>query len=133
MSSQRKNSSLSTVLALYNNMLGGALLSFPILFRDAGLISSTIITVVSCVISYFTCRIYVMHNKKDEKTVEQSIRRILGRKGEKAFRFITGSYIVFLNIIYLELIVDQLYSAIYYFYDMQGQADHIATKDDLTF
>jgi amino acid permease len=60
-----KNSSLSTVLALYNNMLGGALLSFPILFRDAGLISSTIITVVSCLISYFTCRIYVMHNRKD--------------------------------------------------------------------
>lgn len=45
------------------------------------------------------------------------------------FRFITGCYIVFLNIIYLDLIVDQLYSSIYYFYDMNGDADHIAHKD----
>ena len=60
---EKKMSSFSTILALYNNMLGGGLLTLPILFRDSGLISSIIVLAVSAVISFATCRIYVMHTK----------------------------------------------------------------------
>ena len=60
---EKKMSSFSTILALYNNMLGGGLLTLPILFRDSGLISSIIVLAVSAVISFSTCRIYVMHTK----------------------------------------------------------------------
>lgn len=63
MSGDKKSSSLSTVLAMYNNMLGGALLSFPILFKTKGIISSVIVMIVSAIISFLTCRIYVLHSK----------------------------------------------------------------------
>ena len=61
--------SFSTVLALYNNMLGGGLLTFPILFRDSGMITSIIVVALSAAISFATCRIYVMHTKDNEKNV----------------------------------------------------------------
>lgn len=131
MSKQEKNSSMTTILALLNNMLGGALLSFPVLFKQKGLISSTIVLAVSAVISFSTCRIYELHSKESEKDVEESIKRITGKKWERYFRFVTGIYIVLLNVISLDLIVDQLYSIIYFFFDANGSADSIAAKDSL--
>lgn len=130
---EQKNSSSSTILALYNNMLGGALLSFPILFRDAGLLTGTLTIIGSAAIAFATCRLYILHTRDDEKDVEQSIFRILGKKWETSFRLITGAYIVFLNVITLDLIVDQLYSIIYFFFDRAGSGGSIAPKDSLQF
>ena len=60
-SEAKKNSSATTVLAMLNSMLGGAMLSFPILFKKTGLISSTIVLFLSGLISFATCRVYVLH------------------------------------------------------------------------
>ena len=60
-SEAKKNSSATTVLAMLNSMLGGAMLSFPILFKKTGLISSTIVLFLSGLISFVTCRVYVLH------------------------------------------------------------------------
>ena len=49
------------------------------------------------------------------------------------FQLITGIYIVFLNFVYLDLIVDQLYSIIFYFCDMTDSGDSIAPKDKIVF
>lgn len=54
---------------MFNNMLGGALLSFPVLFKRKGVISSAIVVVISAIISFLTCRIYVLHSKKKEKDI----------------------------------------------------------------
>lgn len=129
--SEKKNTSATTVLALLNNMLGGALLSFPIFFKTKGVLSGSLVLALSALISFLTCRIYVLHSKQDEKDVETTIRRILGRKWERHFSFITGFYLVLLNIISLDLIVDQLYSIIYFFFDANDSADLIARKDSL--
>ena len=125
----QKNSSTSTILAMFNNMLGTALLSLPIVFRDTGLISSTIVLAFSAIISYVTCRIYVLHANKEDKDVEWTIRRILGKKWEKYFRMITGAYLILLCIISYDLIVDQLYSIIFYFFKSNSWEGHIAGKD----
>lgn len=101
---------------MYNNMLGGALLSFPVLFKEKGVISSTIVVALSALIAYSTCRIYVLHSKKSEKDIERSITRILNKKWEVYFSTISGIYLVFLNIIFVDLIVDQLYGIIYFFF-----------------
>lgn len=127
-SEARPNSSGTTVLAMLNNMLGGAMLSFPILFKKTGLISSTLVLLLSGIISFVTCRVYVLHGGEEDKDVEWTIRRILGAKWEKYFRFITGSYLILLSIISLDLIVDQLYSIIYFFLK-----DSIAAKDEFSF
>lgn len=130
---ERVNPSITTVLAMFNSMVGGAMLTMPILFRSAGMITGSIILIVSGLISFITCRIYVIHMSNEDKDVEWTIRRLLGSRWEKRFRFITGFYLILLCVIYLDLIVDQLYSVIYFFFDTNGHADLIAPKDGFMF
>jgi amino acid permease len=76
----KSNSSTSTVFTLVNSMIGGAMLTFPVLFRNSGLLTSIIVLFVSGFISYKTCRIYVIHLSEGDEDVEVTIRRILGKK-----------------------------------------------------
>mgnify|MGYP003473975002 CR=1 FL=1 len=78
--SERVNTSTTTVLAMFNSMVGGAMLTMPILFRSAGMVTSTIVLIISGIISFVTCRIYVVHMSDEDKDVEWTIRRILGSK-----------------------------------------------------
>jgi sodium-coupled neutral amino acid transporter 9 len=57
----------------------------------------------------------------------------LGSKWEKRFRFITGFYLILLCVIYIDLIVDQLYSVIFFFFDSSGSPESIAPKDSFMF
>jgi amino acid permease len=130
---ERINSSTTTVLAMFNSMVGGAMLTMPILFRSSGMITGSIILIMSGIISYVTCRIYVIHMADEDKDVEWTLRRLLGSKWEKRFRFITGFYLILLCVIYIDLIVDQLYSIVFFFFDSNGHADLIAPKDGFMF
>lgn len=57
----KKNSSTSTIFALVNSMIGGTMLTLPLLFRDAGIVTSAIVLVLSGIISRKTCNIYIQH------------------------------------------------------------------------
>lgn len=59
-----RNSSWSTIATLINSMLGGAMLTLPILYRSSGIITGIIILLVSGLISYKTCSLYVLHMKE---------------------------------------------------------------------
>jgi amino acid permease len=109
------------------------MLTMPILFRSSGMVTGSIILIVSGLISFITCRIYVIHMSAEDRDVEWTIRRLLGSKWEKRFRFITGFYLILLCVIYIDLIVDQLYSVIYFFFESNGHADAIAPKDGFMF
>jgi amino acid permease len=65
---------------MFNSMVGGAMLTFPILYRSAGVVTSSIMLLLSGLISFVTCRIYVLHMSDSDRDVEWTIRRILGRK-----------------------------------------------------
>ena len=123
----RNHSSFKTISAILNSMLGGALLTLPVLFKSAGLLSSSIVLLMSAIISFITCRIYTFHAIDEDKDVEATISRILGKKWEKIYRLITGVYLIFLCIVYIDLIVDQLYSMIQFF------THQIAEKDEFSF
>lgn len=64
-----------------------------------------------------------------DKDVEATINRILGKKWEGFFRLISGFYLILLNIIYVDLICDQLYSIILFILHKSGHPDWIADKD----
>lgn len=61
-------------------MIGGAMLTFPILFREAGILTSVLVLVISSLISYKTCRIYILHLAPSDNDAEDTIRRIMGSK-----------------------------------------------------
>lgn len=123
------NSSVTTIFTLLNSMIGGAMLTFPVLFQKAGIVTGIVVLAVSCLISYKTCRIYIIHLSPNDKDVEDTIKRILGLKWEKFFRLITGLYLVLLNIIYLILIVDQIYNIVFFIMSKAGAENSIADKE----
>jgi amino acid permease len=125
---QKENPSIRTIFTLLSSMIGGAMLTFPILFKTAGIVTGVIVLIVSSFISYKTCRIYVMHLAPSDTDIEDTIRRILGLKWEKFFRLITGFYLVLLNIIYIVLIVDQTYNIIYFIMLKADAKNYIADK-----
>ena len=105
------------------------MLSLPIMFREAGILSGTVILAISALISYITCRIYILHNAKDDSTVEETLRRILGKEWEKYFRLSAAIYLILLSFITFDLIVDQFYSIIYSLCKMGGNTDFLALKN----
>lgn len=76
----KENSSITTIFTLLNSMIGGAMLTFPVLFKKAGIITGIIVLIISSMISYITCRIYIMHLSANDKDVEDTIKRIMGIK-----------------------------------------------------
>ncbi len=56
------------------------MLTFPILFKTAGIVTGIMVLIVSSIISYKTCRVYVMHLAPEDNDVEDAIRRIMGLK-----------------------------------------------------
>lgn len=105
------------------------MLTFPVLFKKAGIITGIIVLIISSTISYITCRIYIMHLSANDKDVEDTIKRIMGIKWQRLFRLITGFYLVLLNIIYLILIVDQIYNITYFVMSNSGAEEYIANKE----
>jgi amino acid permease len=55
------SSNFLTLTAMINGMIGTALLLLPHLFLKAGLLNSIIITLASCVFSYYSSRITYIH------------------------------------------------------------------------
>lgn len=123
------NPSWRTICAFVNSMIGGTMLTLPILFRDSGLGIGVIVLMVSGWISYKTCALYVIHMSEEEENIEDTIRRLLGKKGEDFFRLITGIYLVFLNIIYVDLLTDQLFNILYFILHKADHMDWITEKN----
>ena len=123
------SSSLSTISALVNTMIGGTMLTIPMLFREAGIGYGLVILFFSGLISYKTCELYVIHMSEKENSIEETIRRILGVRWEILFKKITGFYLVCLNAIYIDLIVDQCYNILYFVFKETGHGKWVADKD----
>lgn len=109
------------------------MLTLPLLFRDSGLITSTIILVVSGLISRKTCELYMQHLAPDEKDIQDSVKRILKGRWYEFFCLITGVYLIMLNVLYIVLINDQLYNIIKFALAMAGKHDSLAPKTEFTF
>jgi amino acid permease len=105
------------------------MLTLPLLFRDSGLITSTIILVLSGMISRKTCDIYIQHLAEGEHDIQDSVRRIMKGRWYEFFCLITGVYLIMLNVLYIVLINDQLYNIIKFALAMAGKNDVLADKN----
>lgn len=126
-------SSKATISALVNTMIGGTMLTIPILFRESGVVTGLLILLVSGVISYLTCELYILHMGEKDASIEDTIRRLLGTKWEGFFKALTGIYLVCLNAIYIDIIIDQCYSILFFILNKAHHGNWIAEKDAVTF
>jgi amino acid permease len=69
MSGNEKNSSWTTIFSLVNTMIGGAMLTLPLLFRTSGVLTGILVLLISGVISYKTCMLYILHMAEEEEGI----------------------------------------------------------------
>lgn len=50
-------------------MIGGAMLTLPLLFRTSGVLTGILILLISGVISYKTCMLYILHMAEEEEGI----------------------------------------------------------------
>lgn len=84
-----KNSSLTTILSIWNCVMGSSLLTMPWAFEKAGLMQTVIIMILCGIMSYYTGYLCIKladscRNGKDGTLPEfqEVCRRYLGKKGE---------------------------------------------------
>lgn len=72
------DSSFKVVASLANTMIGSAMIVYPVLFIQDGMIGATLIMLFIGFIQYLSCRILVVHNRAGEMTYSPTIKRICG-------------------------------------------------------
>ena len=130
---KKTNSNITTILSVFTSMMEGGMLTFPILFRATGIISSTIVLMISGLISYMSCRVYVVNVREEENSIEEMLIRVLGLRWERIWRVTTSCYLLIQCIIYIDLIIDQFYGIFIYIFDQNGHIDAIGRKDEVVF
>lgn len=100
-------SNLLTLVALMNAMIGGTILVIPLMFLSAGLIPSIIITVLTGIINYWSCKICYDHLRDDPDlptTLQKHTKRILYSKLYDMMVYVSIQLILLL---YFNLVVKQ--------------------------
>ncbi|KAL4499170.1 hypothetical protein ABPG72_006756 [Tetrahymena utriculariae] len=104
-----KASSVQTIFRIICNMVGSSILALPPNILKGGLIMSLILMTIIGYVSYKTCSIIVLYQRKGELDLLQVVQRILGKKWCKMF-FVTSCLLLFiLGIIYFLLMNRVLY------------------------
>lgn len=103
------DSSFKVITSVANTMIGSAIIVYPILFIKDGLFGSLIIMLMVGIVQYFTCRLLVIHNRKDESTFSQSVKRIGGKKMYTVNALTNILILFFVCIAYFLLIVENFF------------------------
>jgi amino acid permease len=59
------NPSWQTICSILNTMVGGTMLTIPLLFRQSGLGTGLMVLMASGWISYKTCSLYIVHSARE--------------------------------------------------------------------
>lgn len=98
-------------------MLASSLMIMPINYRQAGLLSSLIASVIIAFVSYKTCSIIVRHHKPEESGVSETVKRALGRFWQVIFALTSLVYLVMLGgsmvIIILNMFDQQIFPFVF--------------------
>lgn len=90
-------------------MVGSAIIVYPVLFIKDGMISSVLVMLVIGVVNFFTCRLLVVHNRKDEESFNESIKRIGGIKLDKLNSTVNMLLLFFVCFVYFLLVVQNFF------------------------
>lgn len=96
-----------TVVALMNAMIGGTILVLPLLYLQAGIISSLVATLITGLVNYYSCSVCLDH-LQDNVDLPQCIHRHFGNPiYAKVYDTCVYIYIQMILLLYFELIVIQ--------------------------
>ncbi|EAS02413.2 transmembrane amino acid transporter protein (macronuclear) [Tetrahymena thermophila SB210] len=108
-SSHRTATSLNTIFALTNSMVGSVCLLIPITFAQTGIIMSILIMFLIGLINMKTSQLYLAHLREGEVDLSDLIMRTLGKKYAILFNFSSSLLMFLVGTIYFILINNTAY------------------------
>ena len=97
-----------TVIGMVNGMIGGLILILPVLALQAGYILTLIVIFVTCVFSYYSCYLCIIHIGKEADLDYAILRHFNGARWAKIFYDLcVWLNLMLLALLYFELIIIQ--------------------------
>ena len=120
---ESKNSSLITVFAIWNTMMGTSILSMPWLIEQSGLISSVVTFIVMGVVCTFTAfRVLTMQKRlripPPTHDFQNIMRDVLSKHWEYFGILFSVAVLMGAMLVYWVLMTNFLYKSVDYFYDL---------------
>ena len=91
--------SLGTVLSIGNSMIGSSIMTLPYNVYKTGIIPAIVLNIVYCLISFYTCKIYVDFGFIDSDfsiTIEKYFNKVFGKKISKVGKTIQIFFCTFM-------------------------------------
>jgi amino acid permease len=103
-----KLSSPLTVLGMVNGMIGGLILILPVYALKAGYILTFLVILVTCIFSYYSCYLCIIHMGKETDLDYSILRHFNGARWAKIFYDLcVWLNLMLLALLYFELIMIQ--------------------------
>lgn len=114
LNSLHRNSSLRTIMTCSNSMIGSTCLVFPFIFHQSGILTALLtMAFVGCV-SCKTCLLLFKHILSKEVDINESIRRILGKRWHVSYVVLSTTFMFLGCVIYYQLGCTCLYNFLQY-------------------
>ncbi|EAR97830.2 transmembrane amino acid transporter protein (macronuclear) [Tetrahymena thermophila SB210] len=120
----RKSSSVQTIFSILCNMVGSSTLALPPNVLKGGLIMSLILMTIIGYVSYKTCSIIILYQRRGELDLSQVVARVLGKKWGKIFCVTSCLLLFILGIIYFLIMNRCLYPITKYFFYLAGSSNY---------
>ena len=96
------------IVGMVNGMIGGLILLLPVYALDAGYVLTLIVIMVTCVFSYYSCYLCLIHMGDQNDLDFAILRHFNGNKYVKIFYDLcVWSNLMLIDLLYFELIVIQ--------------------------
>ena len=95
----KRVNSLGTVLSIGNSMIGSSIMTLPYNVYKTGIIPAIVLNIVYCLISFYTCKIYVDFGFIDSDfsiTIEKYFNKVFGKKISKVGKTIQIFFCTFM-------------------------------------
>jgi amino acid permease len=96
-----------TLVALMNAMIGGTILVLPLLYLKAGWLPALVVTTITGIINYFSCKICFDHLLGDSDMPEAIYRHTKSRVYPKVYDVAVFLSVQLVLLLYFDLIVKQ--------------------------
>lgn len=103
-----KQSSIIIIFSCWKTMLGTAVVTLPWAYQESGLALGMIITVVSFVVSFYTCKLIVV-STGDDPEYQDTLKKYYGKPGYYAALIFPSILIIGALITYFSLMAQALY------------------------
>lgn len=107
----KKHGSLSTIFSVWNTMIGSSMLTIPWAFSNSGIVLGIIISLITFIIAFYTCYLYIKLAGTDED-FSDTVYKYYGKYGWVVTMAFSNFLMFAVVVIYYELMSQSLFPII---------------------